>query len=185
MGTKLVFGVILLAFTLTTTLFLVDYKQGQLAQFTSTLPPAVQDFGKKVDVAAVAVTENVKKVVAEALIKAEELSKKVPLGEDRTLADVIFNTKEKEAKAAAAKKAAADKLAAEKAAAEKAAAEKAVAEKAAAEKAAAEKAAAEKAAAEKVSAEKAAAEKAAAEKAAQRKLQQRRLLQKKLLLRRL
>ena len=93
--TKLVFGVILLAFTLTTTLFLVDYKQGQLAQFTSTLPPAVQDFGKKVDVAAVAVTENVKKVVAEALIKAEELSKKVPLGEDRTLADVIFNTKEK------------------------------------------------------------------------------------------
>ena len=93
--TKLVFGIILLAFTLTTTLVLVDYKQGQLAQFTSTLPPAVQDFGKKVDVAAVAVTENVKKVVAEALIKAEELSKKVPLGEDRTLADVIFNTKEK------------------------------------------------------------------------------------------
>merc|ERR1712013_540655 len=98
--TKLVFGVILLAFTLTTTLFLVDYKQGQLAQFTSTLPPAVQDFGKKVDVAAVAVTENVKKVVAEALIKAEELSKKVPLGEDRTLAAD---------KLAAAEKAAAEK----------------------------------------------------------------------------
>merc|ERR1712168_442136 len=138
--TKLVFTILLLAFALTTTLFLVDYRQGQLAQLTSNLPPAVQDIGKKVDIAAVAVTENVKKVVAEALIKAEELSKKVPLGEDRTLADVLFNTKEKEAKEAAAKKAAADKLAAEKAAAEKAAAEKAAAKKAAAEKAAAEKA---------------------------------------------
>ena len=92
---EIVFGIILLTFILTTALFLVDYKQGQVAQLSFTLPPAVQDFGKKVDIAAFAVTENVKQVVAEALIKAEELSKKVPLGEDRTLADVIFNTKEK------------------------------------------------------------------------------------------
>ena len=41
-----------------------------------------------------ALTENIKKVAAQALIKAEELSKKVPLG-DKTLADVVFNTKER------------------------------------------------------------------------------------------
>merc|ERR1719483_1053725 len=161
--TKLVFGVLFLAFALTTTLFLVDYEQGQLAQLTSTLPPEVQQLAKKVDVAVAALTDNIKKVAAQALIKAEELSKKVPLGGDKTLADILFNSKEKEAKEAAAKKAAADKIAAEKAAAQKAAAQKAAAEKAAAQKVAADKAAAEAAAAEaaRIATEEAAAAEAA------------------------
>ena len=74
---------------------MLDYKQGQLAQLTSTLPPEVQQVAKKVDVAVAALTENVKTIAARALIKAEELSKKVPVGGDRTLADIIFATKEK------------------------------------------------------------------------------------------
>merc|ERR1711887_481453 len=165
--TKLVFTVILLSFTLTTTLFLVDYKEGQLAKMASTLPPEVQQFAKKVDAAVAALIVNIKKIAAQALIKAEELSKKVPIGGDRSLADIVFNSKEKEAAKKAAEEAA--RIAAEKVAAEKETARLA-AEKAAAEEAArlaAEKAAAEEAA--RVAAEKAAAEEAArvaAEKAA-------------------
>merc|ERR1712215_513724 len=157
--TKLVFTVILLSFTLTTTLFLVDYKEGQLAKMASTLPPEVQQFAKKVDAAVAALIVNIKKIAAQALIKAEELSKNVPIGGDRSLADILFNSKEKEAAKKAAEEAA--RIAAEKAAAEKEAARLA-AEKAAAEEAArlaAEKAAAEEAA--KIAAEKAAAEEAA------------------------
>ena len=74
---------------------MLDYKQGQLAQLTSTLPPEVHQLVKKADVAVAALTENVKKIAAQALIKAEELSKKVPVGGDRTLADIIFAPKEK------------------------------------------------------------------------------------------
>merc|ERR1712215_183075 len=177
--TKLVFTVIFLSFTLTTTLFLVDYKEGQLAKMASTLPPEVQQFAKKVDAAVAALIVNIKKIAAQALIKAEELSKNVPIGGDRSLADILFNSKEKEAAKKAAEEAA--RMAAEKAAEEEAArlaAKKAAAEEAArvaAEKAAAEeeaKIAAEKAAleeAKKIAAEKAAAEEAAklaAEKAA-------------------
>merc|ERR1711887_452167 len=157
--TKLVFTVIFLSFTLTTTLFLVDYKEGQLAKMASTLPPEVQQFAKKVDAAVAALIVNIKKIAAQALIKAEELSKKVPIGGDRSLADIVFNSKEKEAVKKAAEEAA--RIAAEKVAAEKETARLA-AEKAAAEEAArlaAEKAAAEEAA--RVAAEKAAAEEAA------------------------
>merc|ERR1711910_248613 len=173
--TKLVFTVIFLSFTLTTTLFLVDYKEGQLAKMASTLPPEVQQFAKKVDAAVAALIVNIKKIAAQALIKAEELSKKVPIGGDRSLADIVFNSKEKEAAKKAAEEAArvaAEKVAAEETAridAEKAAAEEAAEEEAAriaAEKAVAEEAAriaAEKAAAEE--AERLAAEKAAAEEA--------------------
>merc|ERR1711910_303620 len=179
--TKLVFTVIFLSFTLTTTLFLVDYKEGQLAKMASTLPPEVQQFAKKVDAAVAALIVNIKKIAAQALIKAEELSKKVPIGGDRSLADIVFNSKEKEAAKKAAEEAAriaAEKVAAEKAAAEEAAklaAEKAAAEEAAriaAEEEAARIAAEEEAAriaAEKAAAEEAArlaAEKAAAEEAA-------------------
>merc|ERR1711887_253509 len=173
--TKLVFTVIFLSFTLTTTLFLVDYKEGQLAKMASTLPPEVQQFAKKVDAAVAALIVSIKKIAAQALIKAEELSKKVPIGGDRSLADIVFNSKEKEAAKKAAEEAA--RIAAEKAAAEEAAriaaeeeAARIAAEKAAAEEAeriAAEKAAAEEA--ERIAAEKAAAEEAArlaAEKAA-------------------
>merc|ERR1711936_368659 len=179
--TKLVFTVIFLSFTLTTTLFLVDYKEGQLAKMASTLPPEVQQFAKKVDAAVAALIVNIKKIAAQALIKAEELSKKVPIGGDRSLADIVFNSKEKEAAKKAAEEAAriaaeeeAARIAAEEEAARIAAAEEAAriaAEKAAAEEAArlaAEKAAAEEA--ERIAAEKAAAEEAAriaAEKAAE------------------
>merc|ERR1719291_1446985 len=132
----------------------MDYKEGQLAQVASTLPPEVQQLAKKADVAVAALTKNIKVIAAQALIKAEELSKKVPIGGDRTLADVVFNSGEKEAKKAAAEAA---KLAAVKAAAEKAAAEKAAAEEAA--KIAAEEAAAAEAA--RIAAEEAAAAEAA------------------------
>merc|ERR1711887_497485 len=162
--TKLVFTVILLSFTLTTTLFLVDYKEGQLAKMASTLPPEVQQFAKKVDAAVAALIVNIKKIAAQALIKAEELSKKVPIGGDRSLADIVFNSKEKEAAKKAAEEAA--RIAAEKVAAEKETARLA-AEKAAAEEAArlaAEKAAAEEAA--RVAAEEEAARIAAEEEAA-------------------
>merc|ERR1711936_975166 len=161
--TKLVFTVIFLSFTLTTTLFLVDYKEGQLAKMASTLPPEVQQFAKKVDAAVAALIVNIKKIAAQALIKAEELSKKVPIGGDRSLADIVFNSKEKEAAKKAAEKAAAEeaaRLAAEKTAAEEAA--RVAAEKAAAEEAA--RIAAEEEAA-RIAAEKAAAE--AAELAAE------------------
>merc|ERR1711910_308618 len=166
--TKLVFTVIFLSFTLTTTLFLVDYKEGQLAKMASTLPPEVQQFAKKVDAAVAALIVNIKKIAAQALIKAEELSKKVPIGGDRSLADIVFNSKEKEAAKKAAEEAA--RIAAEKVAAEKAAAEEAArlaAEKAAAEEAA--RVAAEKAAAEetaRIAAEEEAARIAAEEEAA-------------------
>ena len=93
--TKLIFTVLLLTFTLTATLYITDYKQGQLSKLTSSMPPQVQEFAKKVDIAAAALTENLKKIAAQALIKAEELSMKVPIGEDRTLADVLFSSKEK------------------------------------------------------------------------------------------
>merc|ERR1739838_709786 len=129
--TKLVFTILFLSFALTTTLFMMDYKEGQLAQVASTLPPEVQQLAKKADVAVAALAKNIKVIAAQALIKAEELSKKVPIGGDRTLADVVFNSAEKEAKKAAAEAA---KLAAEEAAAEEAA--KIAAEEAAAAEAA-------------------------------------------------
>lgn len=166
--TRIVFTILLLAFSLTTALFVCDYKQGQLAKFTSDLPPVVQDLLGNVDVVVGSLSENTRMIVVEGLTKVEELSKKIPLGEDATLADVIFNTREKEAAAA---KAAADKLAAEKAAKEKAAAEKAAAEEAAriaaaqeAARIAAEEAAAAEAA--RIAAEEAEAARIAAEEAA-------------------
>merc|ERR1711936_1259783 len=123
---------------------------GLCAKMASTLPPEVQQFAKKVDAAVAALIVNIKKIAAQALIKAEELSKKVPIGGDRSLADIVFNSKEKEAAKKAAEEAA--RIAAEKVAAEKAAAEEAA-------RLAAEKAAAEEAA--RVAAEKAAAEETA------------------------
>ena len=93
--TKLVFTILFLSFALTTTLFMMDYKEGQLAQVASTLPPEVQQLAKKADVAVAALAKNIKVIAAQALIKAEELSKKVPIGGDRTLADVVFNSGEK------------------------------------------------------------------------------------------
>eukprot|EP00092_Neocalanus_flemingeri_P038898 GFUD01042347.1.p1 GENE.GFUD01042347.1~~GFUD01042347.1.p1 ORF type:complete len:362 (+),score=155.70 GFUD01042347.1:57-1142(+) len=195
--TKLGFSILFLCFALTTLLFMLDYKEGQLAQVASTLPPEVQEFVKKADVAAAALNENIKKIIAEALIKAEELSKKVPVGGDTTLADIVFNSREKEGKAAAEEAAAAEaiRFAAEEAAAAEArniaveeAADKAAADKAAAAEAARiaveeatakrsvdEKAArvaakkAKKAALEKAMAEKASLKKVAAKKAAMEK----------------
>jgi len=187
--TKLVFSVLLITFTLVASVYLVDYKQGQLAKLTASLPPEVRQAATKGDQLLSQLADNVKGNVAAAKTKVEQIARGIDIGEKGTLGDLIFGPDQAAAKKAAdeaaakkaaaeekAKKAAADKakieaerLEAEKAAAEKAAAEKAAAEKAAAEKAAAEKAAAEKAAAEKAAAEKAAAEKAAAEKAAAQK----------------
>eukprot|EP00092_Neocalanus_flemingeri_P038900 GFUD01042349.1.p1 GENE.GFUD01042349.1~~GFUD01042349.1.p1 ORF type:complete len:381 (+),score=161.82 GFUD01042349.1:431-1573(+) len=191
--TKLSFAILFLSFALTTTLFMLDYKEGQLAQVASTLPPEVQELVKKANVAAAALNENIKKIIAEALIKAEELSKKVPIGGDTTLADIVFNSMEKTRKAAAEEAAAAEAIriayeeaaaaearqiaveeAAKKAAAAEAvriAAEEATADeeavRVASKKAALEKAMAEKAAAKKVAIERTwAEEKAAVEKAA-------------------
>jgi len=173
--TKLVFSVLLVTFTLVASVYLVDYKQGQLAKLTATLPPEVRQAASKGDQLLSQLADNVKGNVGAAKAKVEEIARGIDIGDKGTLGDLLFGPDpalaKKAAEEAAAKKAAAakkeaERLAAEKAAAEKAAAEKAAAEKAAAEKAAAEKAAAEKAAAEKAAAEKAAAEKAAAEKAA-------------------
>eukprot|EP00092_Neocalanus_flemingeri_P107876 GFUD01138467.1.p1 GENE.GFUD01138467.1~~GFUD01138467.1.p1 ORF type:complete len:372 (-),score=160.71 GFUD01138467.1:233-1348(-) len=171
--TKLGFSFLFLCFALTTLLFMLDYKEGQLAQVASTLPPEVQEFVKKADVAAAALNENIKKIIAEALIKAEELSKKVPVGGDTTLADIVFNSREKEGKAAAEEAAAAEaiRFAAEEAAAAEArniaveeAADKATFDKAAADKAAADKAAAAEAA--RFAVEEATAKRSVDEKAA-------------------
>jgi len=176
--TKLVFSVLLVTFTLVASVYLVDYKQGQLAKLTATLPPEVRQAASKGDQLLSQLADNVKGNVGAAKAKVEEIARGIDIGDKGTLGDLLFGPDpalaKKAAEEAAAKKAAAakkeaERLAAEKAAAEKAAAEKAAAEKAAAEKAAAEKAAAEKAAAEKAAAEKAAAEKAAAEKAAAEK----------------
>jgi len=176
--TKLVFSVLLVTFTLVASVYLVDYKQGQLAKLTATLPPEVRQAASKGDQLLSQLADNVKGNVGAAKAKVEEIARGIDIGDKGTLGDLLFGPDpalaKKAAEEAAAKKAAAAKKEAErleaeraqKAAAEKAAAEKAAAEKAAAEKAAAEKAAAEKAAAEKAAAEKAAAEKAAAEKAA-------------------
>merc|ERR1712059_87998 len=95
----------------------VDYKEGQLA---AALPPEVRQV-------LLQLRENIDNGVAVGLEKLEEVSKQIPLGGDKNLADVLFAASQKEAKAkaaaAAAKKAAeeAARIAAEEAAATEAA----------------------------------------------------------------
>jgi len=126
--TKLVFSVLLITFTLVASVYLVDYKQGQLAKLTASLPPEVKQAATKGDQLLSQLADNVKGNVAAARTKVEQIARGIDIGEKGTLGDLIFGPDQ-----AAAKKAA-EEAAAKKAAAE-AAAKKAAAEKAAAEKA--------------------------------------------------
>ena len=87
--TKLVFFVLFFSFTLTTSLFLMDYKKGQLEQMTSSLPPEVLQAAEKVGKIGAEVLDKVRAFNTQVLLKVEELSRKVPIG-DKTLADYIF-----------------------------------------------------------------------------------------------
>merc|ERR1712059_181882 len=102
--TKEIFGVLLVSCSLAATLYAVDYKEGQLA---AALPPEVRQV-------LLQLRENIDNGVAVGLEKLEEVSKQIPLGGDKNLADVLFAASQKEAKAKAA--AAAAKKAAEEAA---------------------------------------------------------------------
>ena len=90
--TKIVFFIMLFSFSLTATLFLMDYKSGQLEQFTSQLPPEVHEAAEKAKVVLADFLVQVRKFNTQVLMKIEEFSKKVQIG-DKTLADYIFASK--------------------------------------------------------------------------------------------
>ena len=90
--TKLLFFIFLFSFTLTLTLFLVDYKTGQLHQLRSQLPPEVQELIEKAGDVLADFIVKVRKFNTQVLMKVEELSRKVPVG-DKTLADYLFAAK--------------------------------------------------------------------------------------------
>ena len=90
--TKLVFFVLLVSFALTSSLFLLDYKQGQLQELKAQLPPEVHDVLDKAAKMAGDLTAKIKEFNAQALVKIQELSSQVPVG-DKTLADILFTGK--------------------------------------------------------------------------------------------
>merc|ERR1712012_1306389 len=102
--TKLSFFVLFFSFTLTTSLFLMDYKKGQLEQMTSSLPPEVLQVAEKVGKIGAEVLDKVRAFNTQVLLKVEELSRKVPIG-DKTLADYIFFRKMQQDKEKAQKQA--------------------------------------------------------------------------------
>ena len=67
----------------------MDYKKGQLEQMTSSLPPEVLQAAEKAGKVLAEVLDKVRTFNTQVLLKVEELSKKVPIG-DKTLADYIF-----------------------------------------------------------------------------------------------
>ena len=75
--TKLIFGVLLISFTLVASVYLVDYKQGQLAKLTASLPPEVQQVAAKGDFLLGQMADNVKTNLVALKNKVEELSKQV------------------------------------------------------------------------------------------------------------
>ena len=90
--TKMIFFLLLAALALVISLFLLDYQQGQLQEFRSQLPPEVRDVMDKVAKATGDLSAQVRKAYARALVKVEELSSQVPVG-DKTLADILFSDK--------------------------------------------------------------------------------------------
>ena len=92
MCTKLVFFVLLVSFILTSSLFLLDYKQGQLQELKAQLPPEVHDILDKAAKVAGDLSAEVRKFNTQMLVKVEELSSQVPVG-DKTLADILFSGK--------------------------------------------------------------------------------------------
>ena len=91
--TKFVFFILLVSFCVTTALFMLDYKQGQLDQLKSQLPPEVHEAVEKAGKLLADFLVKVKAFNTQVLLKAEELSAKIQIG-DKTLADYIFNAKQ-------------------------------------------------------------------------------------------
>ena len=91
--TKFVFFILLVSFCVTGALFMLDYKQGQLNQLKSQLPPEVHEAVEKAGKLLADFLVKVKAFNTQVLLKAEELSAKIQIG-DKTLADYIFNAKQ-------------------------------------------------------------------------------------------
>ena len=72
---------------------MLDYKQGQLDQLKSQLPPEVHEAVEKAGKLLADFLVKVKAFNTQVLLKAEELSAKIQIG-DKTLADYIFNAKQ-------------------------------------------------------------------------------------------
>jgi len=92
--TKFLFFVLLASLALTFSLFVLDYQQGQLQEFRSQLPPEVRDVLDKAARVSGDLSAQVRQSYNRALVKVEELSSQVPLG-DKTLADILFGDKKK------------------------------------------------------------------------------------------
>ena len=90
--TKMIFFLLLAALALVISLFLLDYQQGQLQEFRSQLPSEVRDVMDKVAKATGELSVKVRQAYARALVKVEELSSQVPVG-DKNLADILFSGK--------------------------------------------------------------------------------------------
>ena len=72
---------------------MLDYKQGQLDQLKSQLPPEVHEAVEKAGKLLADFIVKVKAFNTQVLLKAEEFSAKIQIG-DKTLADYIFNAKQ-------------------------------------------------------------------------------------------
>ena len=89
---KLVFFVLLVSFALSTSLFLLDYKQGQRQELKAQLPPEVYGVLEVAAKVTGDLTIKVRELNTQALGKIAEMSSKVPVG-DKTLADILFSGK--------------------------------------------------------------------------------------------
>ena len=90
----MVFYVLLLSFILTSSLFLLDYKQGQLQELKTQLPPELNEIIDKAAKMAGNLSDKIMEFNTQMLVKIEELSSRVPVG-DKTLADILFSGKAK------------------------------------------------------------------------------------------
>merc|ERR1719319_942840 len=99
---KLIFAILLISFSLTVVLFFTDYKSGQAATFINTAVPV--EFREQMAVISSGIREKVKigldatlvemEKLSEAILEqVEKLSKQIPIGEGRTLDDVVFSKK--------------------------------------------------------------------------------------------
>ena len=86
------FYILLLSFILTSSLFLLDYKQGQLQELKAQLPPEVYGVLEVAAKVTGDLTIKVRELNTQALGKIAEMSSKVPVG-DKTLADILFSGK--------------------------------------------------------------------------------------------
>ena len=89
------FFILLFSFSPTSSLFFLDYKQGQLQELKDQLPPEVHELlGKAANVAG-NLSNEVIEFNTQMLVKMEELSSQVHVG-DKTLADILFSGKVQE-----------------------------------------------------------------------------------------